>query len=42
MMLTIAAIKNATAEKPRKLFDTGGLYLLLKPSRGADGGTLKH
>ncbi|CAM2175257.1 Arm DNA-binding domain-containing protein [Burkholderia orbicola] len=34
MALTDTAIKNAKpAEKPRKLFDGGGLYLLVVPSR---------
>ncbi|WGY68615.1 DUF4102 domain-containing protein [Burkholderia cepacia] len=34
MALTDTAIRNAKpAEKPRKLFDGGGLYLLVVPSR---------
>ena len=42
MTLTHANIKNATTEKPRKLFDANGLFLLLTPSRSPEGGTLKH
>lgn len=35
MALTNTAIKHSKpAEKPRKLFDVGGLYLLVAPGRG--------
>lgn len=30
--LTVAAIKAATADRPRKLFDSGGLYLYVSPT----------